>query len=82
MASITYRIVVKAIPPCAHLFNDFPFFNKWIKKQGLLQIQEILMQMLWLKLEFLKVNDLELGKCYGHVHISLEKLRITERKSV
>ena len=25
MASITYRIVVKAIPPCAHLFNDFPF---------------------------------------------------------
>ena len=39
------------------------------------------MQMLWLKLEFLKVNDLELGKCYGHVHISLEKLRITGRKS-
>ena len=52
------------------------------KKQGLLQIQEILMQMLWLQLEFLKVNDLELGKCYGHAHISLEKLRITGRKSV
>ena len=40
------------------------------------------MQMLSLQLKFLKVNELELGKCYGHVHISLGKLRKIGRKSV